>query len=529
MSGSDSPSTPHLPPSTLPASRLPHIVRNVLVVAISFGLAAAAGLLRNIIIGAEFGIGADLDAYYAAFKLPDLLFTIVAGGALATAFIPVFADFLAQDDRTDAWRLASAITNIVVLVVATTAIVVGLLAPWLVRTVIAPGFSPAAQAETVQVMRIVLVSTVIFGISAVQGSVLHGFKHFLLPALGAALYPLGIAAGALFLAPTMGVTGLAIGAVVGSLLHLLIKVPALIYYGFRWWPVLDVRTPAVRRVGVLMVPRILDLAVFQLTLVAMTNLASRLGPGGVSSVEWGWDAMQLPETIIGTAFGLVAFPTMAELAARGAQSQLRSTLGETLRSVIALTVPATVGLILLGQPLLTLLYQRGAFDAASTDAVYATLRFFALGLVAHSCLELAARAFFAQKDTVTPLYVAIGSAVVNIALAIVLMGPLGAGGLALANSLAITAEVLVLMAILRRRWHGVEGRQILRTLIRVGLASLVMGVAVAAVLAGAQQAGLPTLFVLLAGGLVGVVTYIIAGLLFGVREIRRLPAALFGR
>ena len=233
-------STLHPPPST--SSRLPHIIRNVLVVAFSFGLAAAAGLLRNIIIGAEFGIGADLDAYYAAFKLPDLLFTIVAGGALATAFIPVFADFLAQDDRTDAWRLASAITNIVVLVVSTTAVIVGLLAPWLVRMVIAPGFSPAEQAETVQVMRIVLVSTVIFGISAVQGSVLHGFKHFLLPALGAALYPLGIAAGAIFLAPTMGVTGLAIGAVVGSLLHLLIKVPALIYYGFRWWPVLDLRT-----------------------------------------------------------------------------------------------------------------------------------------------------------------------------------------------------------------------------------------------------------------------------------------------
>ena len=240
----------------------------MLVVAVSFGLAAAAGLLRNIIIGAEFGIGADLDAYYAAFKLPDLLFTIVAGGALATAFIPVFADFLAEDDRTGAWRLASAITNIVVIVVTASAVLAGLLAPWLVRTVIAPGFTPAEQAETVQVMRIVLVSTVIFGISAVQGSVLHGFKHFLLPALGAALYPLGIAAGALFLAPTMGMAGLAVGAVVGSALHLAIKVPALIYYGFRWWPVLDLRTPAVRRVGVLMVPRILDLSVFQLTLVA---------------------------------------------------------------------------------------------------------------------------------------------------------------------------------------------------------------------------------------------------------------------
>jgi putative peptidoglycan lipid II flippase len=146
---------------------------------------------------------------------------------------------------------------------------------------------------------------------------------------------------------------------------------------------------------------VLDLGVFHLTLLATTNLASRLGPGSVSALEWGWGVMQLPETIIGTAFGLVAFPTLAELAARGDVTGLRSTLGETLRAVITLTVPAALGLILLGRPLLQLLYQRGAFDAAATDAVYGALRFYALGLVGHACLELAARTFFAQQDTVT--------------------------------------------------------------------------------------------------------------------------------
>jgi putative peptidoglycan lipid II flippase len=381
-------------------------------------------------------------------------------------------------------------------------------------------------------MRIVLVSTIIFGISAVQGSVLNGFKHFLLPALAPVVYPVGIAAGAILLAPTMGVAGLAVGAVIGALLHLLIKVPGLIYYGFRWWPVLDlsgVHSGAVRRVLILMGPRILDLAVFHLTLLATTNLASRLGAGGVSAVEWGWDAMQLPETIIGTAFGLVAFPTLAELAAQGNRDGLRSTLGETLRSVIALSVPAAVGLILLGRPLLATLYQRGAFDAAATEAVYTTLRFFALGLVGHVCLELAARAFFAEKDTVTPLIIATGSAVVNIALGVLLMQPLGAGGLALANSLAITAEVLVLMAILRRRWGGVEGRAILRSLVRVLMASLVMGAAVIATILLADQAGLGSLAVVVAGGAVGVATYVVAGLLLGVQELRRLPLALLGR
>jgi putative peptidoglycan lipid II flippase len=513
-------------------SRLPHIVRNVLVVAVSFGLAAAAGLVRNMVIAAQFGIGADLDAYYAAFKLPDLLFTIVAGGALATAFIPVFADFLTDGDRAGAWRLSSAITNIVFIVVTASAVLAALLAPWLVGTVIAPGFSPDEQAETVTVMRIVLVSTVIFGVSAVQGSALNGFKHFVLPALGAALYPVGITLGALLLAPTMGIAGLAVGAVIGSAFHLLVKVPGLLYYGFRWWPVLDLRglhSLPVRRVFILMGPRILDLFVFQFSLVITTNLASRLGAGSVSALEWGWDAMQLPETIIGTAFGLVAFPTMAELAARGELGRLRSTLAETLRSVVALTVPAAVGLILLGQPLLSFLYQRGQFDAAAVDAVYATLRFFALGLVGHATLELAARAFFAQQDTVTPLIIAAITAVLSIALGIVLMGPLGPGGLALGNSIAITVEVLLLMAILRKRWGGVEGGQILRSLGRVLLASAVMGLAVAGALALAQDNGYGTLTQLLAGGLVGVVVYVAAGLLLGVQELRRLPAALFGR
>ena len=189
-----------------PTSRFTHIAWNTLVVAAAFGLAAAAGLLRNIIIGRQFGIGADLDAYYAAFKLPDLIFSIVAGGALATAFIPVFARFLSADDRAGAWRLASAVTNLVVVAVTGLAVVAGLLAPWIVRTLIAPGFTPAAQTETAAVMRILLLSTIVFGVSAVQGSVLHGFKHFLLPALAPVVYPLGIVAGAVWLSPTLGLS-----------------------------------------------------------------------------------------------------------------------------------------------------------------------------------------------------------------------------------------------------------------------------------------------------------------------------------
>ena len=503
-----------------------HIARNVLIVAASFGLAAAAGLVRNIVIARTFGIGADLDAYYAAFKLPDLLFTVVAGGALATAFIPVFSEYVAAGDRAGAWRLASAITHWVVLIVAALALSAWLAAPWLVRMVVAPGFAPAQQAETAQVMRVVLLSTLIFGVSGVLGSALNGFKHFLLPALAPAAYPLGIVAGALWLAPTWGTRGLAMGAVAGAVLHLAIKIPALLRYGFRWRPVLRIEGGAVRRVALLMGPRVLDLGLFHLTLLITTNLASRLAAGGVSALEWGWDAMQLPETIIGTAFGLVAFPTLAELAARGDRDGLRRTLGESLRTVLALAVPAAVGLMVLGRPLLALLYQRGAFSAAATDAVFGTLRFYSLGLASHACLELAARAFFAQKDTVTPLLLAAGSAALNIALALLLMGPLGPGGLALANSLAVTLEVLALLWILRGRWNGVEGRETLAVLVRVVIAAGAMAAVMRVTLSWVH--GGPVAQVAL-GGAAGAAAYLLTARLLGVRQLERFVAAVLGR
>lgn len=492
-------------------SRTRHLARNTLIVAACFGLAAAAGLLRNIVIARQFGIGGTLDIYYAAFRLPEFLFTIVAGGALATALIPVLSGYLAKGDQVAFWRLASATANVVVLVITVLAVLAALLAPALVRRLIAPGFAPEAQAETARVMRLVLISTVIFGLSTVQTSVLHSAKHFLLPALAPAVYPLGVMAGALWLAPHWGVRGLAVGAVVGALLHLLVQLPALIRRGLIWRPTLSTPDGALHRVLTLMLPRILDLGVFQLTLLLTANLASRLDAGSLSALEWGWDVMQLPETVIGTAFGLVALPTLADLAARHDFPGLRQTMSDTLRAILGLTVPAAVGLILLGRPLLQVLYQRGSFDAASTEAVYVALRAYALGLVGHACLEVAARAFFAQQDTLTPLLIAAGSGAVNLLLGLALMGPLGHGGLALANSLAISAEVLVLLAVLRRRWGGLRGRETLTGLAHVVLATAVMALVMGAAVLLGRRLELGPLLLLALGAGAGGLAYLAVG------------------
>ncbi|MCB0085960.1 MAG: oligosaccharide flippase family protein, partial [Caldilineaceae bacterium] len=342
------------------------------------------------------------------------------------------------------------------------------------------------------------------------------------PALAPVLYPLGIMAGALWLVPQWGTAGLAWGAVLGAVLHLLVKIPMLLHYGFRWQPVLDLNRSSVHKVLWLMGPRVLDLGVFHLTLLASANLASRLGPGSVSALEWGWEFMQLPETIIGTAFGLVVFPTLAEQAAQQNLAQLRRTLSESLSGLLFLTVPAACGLILLGRPLVQLVYQRGAFDVAATEAVYAALVYYALGLVGHVCLEVAARVFFAQQDTITPLIVAASMGLLNVLLGIALMGPLGHGGLALANSLAVTVEVLVLLFILRRRWGGIGQRRMGQALARVAAASLLMCGAIAPVVNWSSAAQLHPLLILLLGGGVGLVVYVIISLLM----LRRTPTQL---
>jgi putative peptidoglycan lipid II flippase len=540
-----------MPEETSQAQR--DINRNVVMVGAAFALAAVTGLARNMVIGRQFGIGAELDAYYAGFKLPDLLFTVVAGGALATAFIPLFVDYVAARDRQGAWLFAAAVANWAVAITAALAVLAAVIAPWLVRDVIAPGFTPEMQAETASVMRLVLISTIIFAVSSVLGSALQGFKSFFWPAIGPVVYPLGVIAGALWLAPTWGIRGLAAGAVIGSLLHLVTKIPGLVRHGFHWWASLHAAEPALDggavppadpshlptggqssrgplgRLVVLMVPRVLDLGVFHLTLLVTTNLASRLGAGSVSALEWGWDAMQLPETIIGTAFGLVALPTMAELGSRGDLSGLRHTLAESIRTVLALTIPVAIGLILLGHPLIQALYQRGTFDAAATDAVFVALRFFALGLPAHAALELAARAYFAQKDTLTPLFIAVGSAAANILLGIILMQWLGYGGLALANSIAVSGEVLVLLAVLRRRLGSVEGRQIAQSLARVLLASLCMGALIIAVIVWGTQRHLPPMALVVAAGGAGAVLYWLLSRLLGVRELDGFARALTRR
>jgi putative peptidoglycan lipid II flippase len=443
-----------------------------LIVGAGFLLSKITGILDDLLLAKMIGAGSELDAYYAAFGLPDLLFTLIAGGALASAFIPIFSTYLSRDDRAGAWKLASAVINTAFVASLIASIVLAILAPWIVTQTVGRGFTVEQQQLAANLMRVILIGTVVFSISGIFMSALQANQHFILPALAPVMYNLGILGGVIFLAPRYGVWGPTIGVVVGAVLHLLIQVPGLIKYHARWTMRLGWNDPDLRRVIKLMLPRIAGLGVVQLAAVVATSLASTLSAGSVTALRYGWQVMQLPETLIATAIATAAFPTLSEYASRGQFTELRATLSSTIRAILLLTVPATIALLILGRPAIQLLFERGKFTADATNLVMFALQGYAIGLIGQSLLEVCARTFYAQQDTTTPLYIAFGAMAINIVFSFTLKNILGVGGLALANSIGATCEVLGLLIILRRRWRGIDGRRIARSILKFAAGSI---------------------------------------------------------
>ncbi len=534
------------------------IASSTLVVMLAFAAAKFISLLQTLIIARAFGVGSELDAYVAANRIPELIVILISGGALSQAFIPVFSGFLAKGDDATAWRLASHLINTIATLALVLSAVVFMLAPWLVSRVVAPGFDSATARATVEMMRILLLSTIIFSVSGIFSGILHSHQHFLLPALAPIAFDLGILFGVIFLLPPLGVHGIAVGAVIGSALHLGVQVPGLVRYRMRWRLALGLRDPHLWRVIRLMLPRIGGLGVFSLNFLVMNNIASRLGVGAVSALDWGWRLMQIPQTLIGTAMGIVIFPTLAALSEVDDLAGKRGAMAGALRFILIASIPSAVGLIVLGRPLISLL-ERGAFDASASALVYSTLTMFTLGLIVHSALEVIARSFYADKDTLTPLFAALGGALINFIGAFALsdvaavdanvlrnhiaaqwpilgipreMGQVS--GLALANSLGVMFEVLALLLILRRRWRGVQGDALARTLLGTLIASLFMAAALIAVdlawSALAPDDSLPLTIARLAlSGAVGLAVFMLAALLLRMRELLELWRIIRGR
>jgi putative peptidoglycan lipid II flippase len=497
---------------------------------LAFVLSNIVGLVRQILVSRAFGTNQSLDAFYAAATFPDLLFNLLAGGALGSAFIPTFTGFLAREAREDAWRLASAVTNLVILGLSLVSGCAAVFAPALVRNVIfffRPELDPALQILTVDLLRIILIAPTIFGLSGLIMGILNTHQKFWMPALAPVFNWVGWILGIFFLVPVMGIRGLAWGYVLGAILHLSVQIPGLLRLeGRRYALTFGLENPAVREVGRLMAPRLLGVAAVQINFVINAMIASGQSEGSLSAINVARMVMTMPLFVIAQAIATAALPTFSAQVARGERNEMRSSLAATLRGVMLLSLPASLGLILLRQPVTAMLFERGQFEARSTEMVSWALLWFTAGLVGHAVVEILSRAFYALHDTKTPVTVGVAAMGLNaifsfgFAALFSSLGWMPHGGLALANSLATAMEAVILFIFMRRRLEGIDGVHIANGLIQFGLATLVMTAAIAAWM---HFAGSLNPWLLGLGGVtIGGSAYGISILLLKVSEVQML-------
>lgn len=489
------------------------------LVMIFFVANSVLGLFRDIIITRQFGTSREYEAYLAAFRIPDFIFNIVASGALGSAFIPIFSNMLTRGETAPGWRLASHVINLVLVLTTALALIAEIFAPQIVSATVAIGFSPEDQILTANLMRLMLLTPIIFSVSGLVSAILNSHHHFVLPALSPLLYNSGIIGGALILAPNprFGVYGLAIGVIVGAVLHLAMQVPWLVRAGMTYDLNLGLQDQAVHSVIRLMLPRTVGIAAVQINFLVNTILASTLPEGRLAALSIAFALILLPERVIAQSIGTVLFPTFSQLEASGERAAMKSAFSAAFRVVLFLTIPASVGLILMRVPIIQLLYQRGEFTAESTAQTAFAIQFYALGLFAHSGLEILTRAFYALQDTATPVKVGAAAIGLNVVLSLILLRPLAQGGLALANSVATILEMLTLLYLLRRKLGGIDGYRILTSLAKIVGASAGMGAAIYLLLQLLPQ--LSVWIVTAAGLLVGLVAFFGATLLLRSEEI----------
>lgn len=497
------------------------LARAGLVVSGAFLVSRILGWVRLVVITNTVPIDQQ-DAFYAAFRIPDLIFMLVAAGALSSALVPIVAGLLEREEHAHAWRVVSTIINLMLIALALLAGALFVLAPF-VMGAITPGFDPEQLERTIALTRIMLLSPILLAMGSVATSVLNAGGRFAASAVAPIVYNLAIIGGALILSPTFGVEGVALGVAAGSLGHLLVQLQPLRALGFRYEARIDREDPEARRALALMAPRALGLGASQVTFIVVTALASTLGIGAVAAFTIAFTLLQIPIGVIGVPLGIVLLPSLSRDAAVGRETEFAALLTRALRLILYVMIPIAGLTAVLRQELVDLLFGGGEIDEAGLLLIATTLLWFLVGVAAHALIAVLARAFYARQDTLTPVLVAIAAVVMNTTLAVLLVGPLGLSGMALAIALAAWMEALVLLVILRVRVDGLP----LGNLARVAVQAVV-GTAVASALAFGTAALIgraiepdPSVFLLILD--IGVVTAIFAAAYATVSIVLRIP------
>lgn len=487
-------------------------------------LSRVFGYLRDMVVAGLLGTGTVADAWQAAFEIPNTLRRLASEGNLSAAFVPVFSGVERQGDEARTWRLAARFHTAVAVTVAALTVIGILIAPAVVP-LLYPGYAdvPGKLALTVQLTRMVFVYALFISLSAVLMAVLNARDRFAAAAFTPVLLNIAILAGGVT-AWMAGVEApvyfILAGAVLGGLLQWLFLVPFARAEGMRFGPRLDWADPELREIGQLIVPRLFGVGVVQVNILVGRMLASELGEGNVAALYFGSRITELTLGVFAISIATVVLPPLSRQGAAGDRDGMRSTLAFALRQVTAITLPATVALIVLREPIVRVLFERGRFDAESTAITAAGLAGYAFGLVGVAGVRIIAPGFFALRDTRTPVRVATAAMFVNIVGCLALRGPLQIAGISLANSIAGTFSAVALLWLLRRRLGRLDGRALLASLVRIVAAAGAMGAVLAALqptLAAPGRTGVEGALGL--GGLViaGIVVY------FGVLSMLRAP------
>lgn len=481
------------------------VARNAGIISLAVMASRVLGLVRDQVFAAFFGAGLQFDAFITAFRIPNLLRDLLAEGALSSAFVTTFTQTLSLKGKDDAIRLWNRVATLIIIFIAAISILAWIYAPAIVR-LLAPGFFdvPGKAALTVELTRIMIPFLLLIALAAQAMGMLNAFNVFGVPALASAFFNLGSVLGGLLLGFMLGpmiglspIAGMAYGTLIGGFLQLAVQWPSLHQRGVSYRPDLSLRDPGVRQIVRLMGPAIIGTAAVQINVFVNTNFASEIiDPatgavlnGPVSWLNYAFRFMQFPIGVFGVAIATATLPSLSRSAADPDNVEFRQTLAHSLAMVFLLCIPSSVGLAVLGRPIIALIFEHGKFTAFDTVQTANALAAYSIGLAGYAAVKVLSPAFYALKDARTPMIVSLVSIAVNYVMNSLLVGPFGHVGLAFSTSTVALMNFLLLALLMRRRIRRLEGRRLGRTVLRIIAASLLM--AAAAWLASELSATLP--------------------------------------
>ncbi len=466
------------------------------ILAISSIISGLLGILTDRLLAGRFGAGLETSVFFAAFKIPDLVYNILISGGILVAFLPIFAEYFSEN-KDKAWQMTNYVLNIFSFLLVLISLLLLFLTPWLIKF-ITPGFSPEGKSMVIILTRILLIQPIFLGLSNIFSGVLHYFNKFLSYSLAPIFYNLGIIFGILFLAPRFGIFGVGLGVVFGAFLHLMIQIPSSIHSGFKYKFLFNFRYPAIKRIFILMMPRIFALSVSQINAIVITAIASTITVGSIAIFNFSNALQGLPITILGISLATAVFPTFSRLWVNGQKKEFVNKISQILHQVLFLIIPASILTFILRAQIVRLILGTGRFGWEDTKLTAASLGLFALSIPAFTLISFITRAFFSFQDTKTPTIISLIYATISIGLSFIfklilsstnyfsnfmenilkLQGIENIAVIALpfAISIASIVQIILLLIFLYKKIGDFRVKEILNSLIKILIASILMSV-----------------------------------------------------